>query len=744
MGEIIPMYHSVDAKHVKNIGEQSVSSNIQAINELVKNSYDADALTCKVHFYANSSLGQYLDIYKIVIEDNGVGMTFNDLEKKWMRIATDTKERETFSPKFERRVSGEKGMGHFATQKLGNMIKIISNPEMYKGREPSEFSDKTLVLTTDWNKYIPGEDFEKIDNDLEILDRESKNKYGVTIEITNLKEPPWTLADVENVRLNLGSLQAPKLLKKNMENPFEPEIVPHGFVLTESEVESSIEKFAPWMIKCSLRGNMAYYTIFTKDKKTNKRRVADDINKKAKGKNSFQVDGEPCGDANFTLFYYVGRVGEWAPKEVRNRKTLDDQLNANCGIKIFNDGIRIMPYGNPGNDWLGLGPRKVARRGGRIRNEQAIGYVLLSRKNNPKIIETTTRQALIENKAFDTLKEKFVLRTIEEFESYLSEAKISEEQLEKKEDPKNKAASEIIQLTEFVDSLPLEEETRKKQVTKLMELSSLIEKQEQQKEEEVEKMTSNLEMYRNLASLGISALAFHHEILQPIGRIESRQQMLIDRWEKWDDAKKLDYIHKTLADTYTIEDLNTYIREFASLFKGAKGTKRKREEIDLKKSLENMREGFENILSAQGVEIVIDQGPGSFSGLYMNKASFESIMLNLVSNSMRALNKVDRKEKVIKISYEKTSNNLKIRIHDNGYGIDENNFERIFEPFWTTYKAEHELGTGMGTTIVREILEDDYGGTITVDSSVSEDKYPGKGKTTFLIVIPLENLKKHE
>lgn len=741
MGQIIKLHHVVDAKHVRNIGEQSVSSNIQAINELVKNAYDADATWCKVHFYAKTPFDGYLDIYKIVIEDSGVGMTFDDIKNKWMRLATDTKERESLSPKFHRRVSGEKGMGHFATQKLGNLIKITSNPEMYRKREPSKYSDKTLVLNTNWSRYVPGKDFEDIEDDLEVLDRDPNAGYGVMIEITELKEPPWTLEDIENVRLNLGSLQAPKLLQKNTSHPFEPHLITHGFELENEEVESGIEKFAPWLIKCSLRGNTGYFTVFTRDDKTGKRRIASDISKRAKAKSKFQVEGESFGDASFILYYYVGRVADWAPKTVRNRKLLQDQLDENYGIKIFNDGIRIMPYGNPGNDWLGLGERKIARAGGKIRNEQSIGYVLLSREKNSKIIETTTRQALIENKAFEGLK-KFVLKTIEEFETYLSEYKEDQSYSEVKEDPKSKAASEIIQLTEFVESLPLEEDTKKAQVTKLNKISSLMEQQELKAEEEVEKVTTNLEMYRNLASLGISALAFHHEILQRLGRIESRQQMLMDKWKNWDDKKKIDYITKTLADTYEIEDLNTYVREFAALFMGTKGTKRRREEIELKKSLENMKEGFENILKSQGVEIVIEQGPGSFSGLYMNKASFESIMLNLVSNSMRALNRVDRTKKVIKIMYEKTSTLLKIWVSDNGCGIEEENFERIFDPFWTTYKAQHEMGTGMGTTIVREILRDDYGGDVVVNSSVFEEKNPGKGETTFLITMPLENLKK--
>jgi len=406
MSEVVKIKHTIDAKHLKNIGEQSVSSAIQAILEIVKNSYDADADTCTVHFYAKTSLANYLDVYKIVIEDDGIGMTFNDIEKKWMRIGTENKEREIQSPIYLRRVSGEKGMGHFATQKLGSKLKLISNAEMYGRRPPSKFSDKTLTLKINWDKYRPGLLFNEIENDLEITKREDKDKRGVSIEITDLSDE-WKLDDIENLQLNLGALILPKFIRKGMKNPFNVKLVPHGFKLNKEEIDSIVEKYAPWEITCKLRGNMAYCKILKLNTKLGKRVAAIHINSKAPGTSKFPIGDKTCGDVTFTLLLYRGRAGEWLPKTVLKRREIEKQLKENCGIKIFNDDVRIMPYGNPGNDWLGLAERKVKRAGGRIRNEQSIGYIFLSREKNGRIIETTTRQALVENEAFQILK-KFV------------------------------------------------------------------------------------------------------------------------------------------------------------------------------------------------------------------------------------------------------------------------------------------------------------------------------------------------
>ena len=73
MSATMDLHHSIDAKHAQNIGEQSVSDRVQAVIEIVKNSYDADALNCTVRFFARSGgSGTLVHIDKIVISDDGI------------------------------------------------------------------------------------------------------------------------------------------------------------------------------------------------------------------------------------------------------------------------------------------------------------------------------------------------------------------------------------------------------------------------------------------------------------------------------------------------------------------------------------------------------------------------------------------------------------------------------------------------------------------------------------------------
>ena len=149
----LKLYHKIDAKHARNIGEESVSNAVQAVIELVKNSRDADATLCLVRFVGHKTEDGSIIYDKILFGDDGIGMTKEDFENRYFWIGTDFKERETISPVFKRRVVGSKGMGHFSAQRLGEVCKIISNPWKYKGREHSDSVDKKIVVDVDWRKF---------------------------------------------------------------------------------------------------------------------------------------------------------------------------------------------------------------------------------------------------------------------------------------------------------------------------------------------------------------------------------------------------------------------------------------------------------------------------------------------------------------------------------------------------------------------------------------------------------------
>lgn len=735
----LELYHSFDAKLAMNIGEQSVSSHVQAILELIKNSFDADALECSVHFHADSQMGEEISMKKIVIEDSGIGMTVEDFRDKWMRVATSHKEREKYSPVLRRRVAGEKGMGRFASQRLGNAVKITSHPREYAERAESDYPRSAIELAIDWNQYVAGKDFESIPNKLRILDS-TGDTHGFRIEITDLKDR-WTLRDIDAIVVNAGTLVSPTIMKQSDANSFGVKIVPHGFVPKRVKIESVVERYAPWEIRAQLIGNKVNCQIYHRTRGDDERKPVSDLSARAQHRKSFHVGDETCGDAKVVLLVFEGRAREWAPKSMRKARELDAQLEENCGIKVFNDGVRVMPYGKKGDDWAGLDKRYLLQMGGRARNRNVMGYVFLTRAKNPNIIETTTREGLIQNKAFKFLKNRLVIEILSELEDYRREYDRQRQENRPKSIAIAKAQSTLGHFLDHVEGANIQDEEKSVLIQQAAEVKRQIEIQEKETTEAISRVTTNLEMYRNLASLGISALAFHHEVRQIIGRVNQRQRMLADKWAAWGNDKKQDYVHKTIDDVSTMIDLNSYVREFASLFSGPEGTKRGREMIKFVESVERFKEGFKDVLESLSIDIEVRVGYGNLDGLYMNRASWESIMINLMANSIKALTRVQRKKKYIKILFEKRERDLKIEVYDNGVGIPEDNFQKIFDPFYSTSKTGGDDGTGMGTTIVREIVEDDCKGTVRVSSSTHEKSSTGGGETTIQILIPLESLR---
>lgn len=102
------------------------------------------------------------------------------------------------------------------------------------------------------------------------------------------------------------------------------------------------------------------------------------------------------------------------------------------------------------------------------------------------------------------------------------------------------------------------------------------------------------------------------------------------------------------------------------------------------------------------------------------------IITNLVKNAIQAIPE-NQKNKAVCVNIKKASNNVIINVADNGIGIGPENFDRIFEPKFTTKSS----GMGLGLSIIKNIIEN-YNGTITFESQ------KGKG-TTFTVFLPIIN-----
>src|ERR1044071_9265369 len=159
---------TVDSALLSELGEKLVETAHIALVELVKNAYDADATQTTVKIIPNPTLEPHITPngsgMKVVgkpagpeihVIDNGSGMTFNDVERYWMRIATTHKQEIKVSPRYGRPRTGEKGIIRFSCRRLGTQLRLITTAAVNGQYEQTE-------VLFEWLKFKPGKEISKV------------------------------------------------------------------------------------------------------------------------------------------------------------------------------------------------------------------------------------------------------------------------------------------------------------------------------------------------------------------------------------------------------------------------------------------------------------------------------------------------------------------------------------------------------------------------------------------------------
>lgn len=116
--------------------------------------------------------------------------------------------------------------------------------------------------------------------------------------------------------------------------------------------------------------------------------------------------------------------------------------------------------------------------------------------------------------------------------------------------------------------------------------------------------------------------------------------------------------------------------------------------------------------------------------LYGDQVKLHQALSNLINNAIESYD--DHMERrFVKINVSQKGSKVIITVADHGKGIKREDLQRIFEPFYST---KHEIGRGIGIGLatVKQNIEEEFSGRITVFSKYQEG-------TCFLVTIPIEN-----
>ena len=185
---------TVDAALLRELGERLIGRAHIALAELVKNSYDADAHTCRIEFEDN----------RIVITDDGHGMSRDEFLNYWMRIGTTHKADAHSSRDLERPMTGSKGLGRLSVQFLAEEMELESNCK--------ENPEKMVYAIVDWKNIRSGEDLHTVEVEWDDPSKTSiyadGSPFGTRITLTGLKSP-WDGEALEKLGSDVWMLRSP-------------------------------------------------------------------------------------------------------------------------------------------------------------------------------------------------------------------------------------------------------------------------------------------------------------------------------------------------------------------------------------------------------------------------------------------------------------------------------------------------------------------------------------------------------
>ncbi len=255
--------------------------------------------------------------------------------------------------------------------------------------------------------------------------------------------------------------------------------------------------------------------------------------------------------------------------------------------------------------------------------------------------------------------------------------------------------------------------------SKLEQQYSLLERKIEDLNTELAEKNRAMERTRRLAAMGEMAARIAHEIRNPLGSM-AIFATLLER-ELCRDAEKRKYAEHITKGIKTLDNLLSNMLLFAA----APGASRKC--IDLREVIE------ESIMSTRGHEKPGVRIKTDYSGrteIMADRSQLRQLFLNLFLNSLDALGEGGILSIKSRVAAGRGKGFIEVEVSDTGKGIEVDNLDRIFDPFFST----KERGTGLGLAIVATVVHA-HGGFIDVSSEA------GRG-TTFVISLPVSDAPK--
>lgn len=679
---------------LRRLGEELVPDIDQGIIELVKNAYDADATSCEITLDAPMS-GKG----SISIADNGTGMNNSQIRKGWLIIGRSDKSKGALSKKFRRVPVGDKGLGRLAALRLGNRVTLVTRPEAEPGKQYS--------LTLDWIKYEQAEVVEDVDLSISQEPTERPSGTEIHIEDISVKITRSTVTKLARSLLLLSDPFArfeekaverePKgaLTAKKNDPGFSASLQTKEFKDLQAKVGHAYFADAEYRIHMDLQGDgTAKFQIL--DWKGDVRHE------------KLEIDAYNSPPFTFDLWVFLLKKDSFSTKASTKRE-VQNWLRELGGVHVYEDGIRVPPYGGAENDWLGLNLRRARSPEVRPSTNTSVGRVKVNNADG-LLVQKTDRIGYVENFSFGELKAACG-DALDWAARILVKERDSRREVEKRS--KKERAKQATSNLERVLSKTVRPTERRK-------VDTAIQRYVKETEKEAESLRQELELYRSLATAGMTSAVFAHEIGRPLKLIDNAINALIRLVPEKDKAKAERGVNR-------IQTSKERLSSFVSIpLRLLSKQKRRTGRVDVNGCIANLVAMLEPVSAyyETTIDLKHHQADLHVSG---SEALLEGIILNLILNAFNAFQRegFEQDKREIRISTESDTTSILVRVEDNAGGIDGVAIEDIWLPGVTTIAD----GTGFGLTIVRDSVND-------LNGSAFADALTDFGGARFTIALP--------
>ena len=710
---------TVDASHISRLGLELVSRQETAVSELIKNAYDADATSVDVVFKSTSNPGGMLEI-----TDNGSGMSFDQLRDGFMKISTQDKALFPMSPHYARGRAGRKGIGRFATQRLGRGLRVITQ----QAEEPH-----ALEIDIDWDRFQAGSALHQIANKIRKI--EPQAKPGTVLLISSLRDS-WSPAQVRRAYRYISELLQPFPLDKKPEGApsKDPgfkvtfyEQTNEDFVTLVSEEQEILQRAVAKITATVMPGGKATVTVALKSKGGEDKweTIEKELNADArlKGLSQEQIQNfQQLEGVGLSAHYFID-----SELPTGTRTMIREILNRRGGIRVYRNGFRVLPYGEAYDDWVGLQSSSALRQVLPPHHRtNFLGFVEIHDLEGGKFEETASREGLVENDAFKQLQ-SFVYQSLltgvievavsRKRKVFASDPSTPRSKRTQDQSSPKEAAETIAQELRAVAS-SMGESDSSRTLTEIageveeLGLSSAV-------------LLEEIGMLRVLASLGLSIGEFTHEVGHILIALSAATNALKN------DSGESTSLGPIVAN---LASLRSYIRYFDDVV--SHNADRQLKASELREVIGDFVTFISPSLDKQGIKINVQFKGYDLFACPMHRSEWGSILLNLCVNSQKAIQRSGGHGR-IEIECREAGDMLELSFSDDGDGIPDEYRGKIFDAFFTTNSPGSPLsstqsqivGSGLGLKIVRDIVES-VGGDISLGIP-SEDM-----ATRFIIEIP--------